>query len=127
MQAAPPAPSDRLHGSASRVRGPHFLHLQDRRNRSGRLDRNSASQVATTDFPTRPLPFSTRWTSTDEPFPLLELSFGIRVPLLTKEWQGWKSDSQINFFFCRVSIAHGVTNAVSWFAQGLHGSSQRIF
>src|SRR5215467_12750004 len=99
MQAAPPAPSDRLHGSASRVRGPHFLHLQDRRNRSGRLDRNSASQVATTDFPTRPLPFSTRWTSTDEPFPLLELSFGIRVPLLTKEWQGWKSDSQINFFF----------------------------
>src|SRR5215467_12083018 len=64
-----------------------------------RLTRNSASHVATTDFPTPPLPFSTRWTSTDEPFSILELSFGIRVPLLTKEWQGWQSDSQINFFF----------------------------
>src|SRR5882762_122801 len=65
-----------------------------------RLTRNSASHVAITDFPTPPLPFNTKWTSRVESSPFaFELSFAIRVPLLTKEWQGWESDSQINFFF----------------------------
>src|SRR5437016_7567081 len=64
-----------------------------------RLTRNSASHVAMTDFPTPPLPFNTKWTSRVESSPFaFELSFAIRVPLLTKEWQGCESDSQINFF-----------------------------
>src|SRR5262245_56431159 len=91
-----------------------------------RLIRYSASHVATTDLPTPPFPFSTRWMSADVLTPFTsEFCFAMRVPLYIREWERQESDSQTNFFFegspshiASRTLYRGLLSALMAFANG---------